>query len=345
MRPSRRHFVALSAASLWAAACSRQAPHVAAARFSDPAELSQGARALNARARPGLLDIGVMDVDHSRVWYADDMGHYPLVGLSKLLTAACALALVDSGRLRLNERLPFAIDDLSPPPSRINALFRGRADHQTINFPVADLIGLAMQHDDNTAGDAVLRRVGGPGAVTAWLRDKDLDGVRVDRYDRDRIPEMFGLGEFRPEWRDERGFAEALEAIPPAERQSAMDRYLGDPRDTATAPGMVGVLDKLAIGELLSAESTRFLLSLMSARPDAGQGVAAGLPAGSTFASAAASSHTSLGFTPAENEAGLVTLPGGRRLAIVVFLAGSTATAAARARLLADAGRLAATAS
>ena len=43
-------------------------------------------------------------------------------------------------------------------------------------------------------------------------------------------------------------------------------------------------------------------------------------------------------------QAGIATLPGGRRLAMAVFLVGSTATSVARARLMADAGRLLASA-
>jgi beta-lactamase class A len=341
MRHTRRHFVASSAASLCAAACSRPAAR-AVPKFADPARLTEGARALNARARPGLMNMGVMDLDNGRVWYADERGQYPLASLANLLTAACGLSQVDESKLRLNERLRIARDDLCPPPSLVNAQFA----HETapLDVPLADLIALAIQHDDSTASDSVLRGVGGPGAVTSWLEAKGLEGLRLDSYCRQRIPEMFGLENFRPEWTDERGFARALEAIPPAEREEAMDRYLADSRDTATVPGMIRFLDKLAAGQLLSGDSTRFLISLMSDRPEASRGLSAGLPPGSTFASAGSASHTSLGLTPVDNRAGIATLPDGRRLAMAVFLVGSTATATQRARLMADASRLLATA-
>jgi beta-lactamase class A len=343
MRSTRRHFVALSAASLCAAACSRRQASGGVPRFADPARLTQGARALNARARPGVMDIGVMDLDHDRAWYADDMGHYPLGSLTKLLTSACALSQVDEGKLHLNERLRIGRANLSPPPSRVSAVFA--REGAPVDLPLADLIGLSIQHDDNTAADVMLQRVGGPAVVTAWLKSKGLQGLRLDRYGRQRIPEMFGLGDFRPEWNDEREFAHALETIPPAIREEAMDRYLADSRDTATVPGMISLLDKLASGQLLGADSTRFLLALMTNRPETSRGLAAGLLPGSTLAVVGSSSHTSLGFTPADNQAGIATLPGGRRLAMVVFLVGSTATAAGRARLMADAGRLLASAS
>lgn len=340
---TRRHLVASSAASLCAAACSRRQASDGVPRFADPARLTQGGRALNARARPGVMDIGVMDVDQHRAWYADDTGNFPLGSLTRLLTAACALSQVDEGKLRLNERLRIDRADLSPPPSRVNAAFAREGG--PVDLPLADLIGLAIQHEDNTASDALMLRVGGPGAVTAWLRTKGLAGLRLDRYSRQRIPELFGLGDFRPEWNDEREFARALESIPPAMREEAMDRALADSRDTATVPGMIALLDKLASGQLLGVDSSRFLLALMTNRPEASRGLAAGLPAGSTIAVVGSSSHTSLGFTPTDNQAAIATLPSGRRLAMVVFLVGSTATASGRAQLMADAGRLLASAS
>ncbi|MBV8682166.1 MAG: serine hydrolase, partial [Caulobacteraceae bacterium] len=245
-------------------------------------------------------------------------------------------------KMRLNERLRIDRDGLSPPPSRVNEQFA--RDGGPLDLPLADLIGLAIQHDDNTAADAVLKRVGGPTAVTAWLGEKGFKGLRLDSYARQRIPEMFGLGDFRAEWADERGFAHALEGIEPAMREEAMDRYLADSRDTATVPGMIDFLGGLATGKLLSGDSTRFLLALMADRPDAARGLAQGLPAGSTLSSAGSSSHTSLGLTPVDNRAAIATLPGGRRLAMAVFLVGSAATEAERARLMADAGRLLATA-
>ena len=342
MRHTRRHFVASSAASLCAAACSRRPAARPVPKFADPSRLTEGWRVLNLRARPGLMNMGVMDLNQGRVWYADDKGNYPLGSLGNLLTAACGLSQVDEGKLRLNEKLQVARDDLAPPPGLVNAQFV----HETapLNAPVADLIALAIQHDDNTAADSVLRRIGGPGAVTSWLKARGLEGLRLDSYSRQRIPEIFGLGGFRPEWADESGFARALEGIPPAEREEAMDRYLADSRDTATVPGMIGFLDKLASGQLLSGDSTRFLMALMSDRSETSRDLIAGLAPGSTFASAGYSSHTSLGLTPADNRAGIATLPDGRRLAMAVFLVGSTATATQRAQLMADAARLLATA-
>jgi beta-lactamase class A len=336
MTLARRHLLAISAASAFAGACSQPSNRSSAPPMPDAAELSRRARALSARARPGLLDIGATDIASGRVWYSDETGHYPMAGISKLPVAAAALALVDQGRLRLNQKVRLADEDVSPPPSRINRLFAdGR---RTIDTPLADLIGLAIQHDDSTAGDMVLRLAGGPRAVTDWLGARGVAGVRIDRYDREWIPEAFGLHEFRSEWREPSAFADAIEHVAPGVRQTAMDAYLADPRDTATAPGFIALMDRLAKGTLIGADSTRFLTNLMQAHEDVG--FAHGLPTGTALQAVGGATPTSLGFTPADTAAGLVQLAGGRRVALVVFLAGSTATARARRLLMGEAARL-----
>ena len=90
----------------------------------------------------------------------------------------------------------------------------------------------------------------------------------------------------------------------------------------------------------MSPASTRLLIGLMTRSAGPADGLAAALPSGASLARKTASSGTDLGLTPATNEVGLVTMKDGKRLALVAFLAGSTATAAERRRLIADAGRL-----
>jgi beta-lactamase class A len=73
-----------------------------------------------------------------------------------------------------------------------------------------------------------------------------------------------------------------------------------------------------------------------------GQGrLRAGLPAGASLAHKTGTAATDLGLTPATNDIGIVTLASGRRFALAAYLAGSTATPAARDRLIADAAALA----
>jgi beta-lactamase class A len=332
----------LAAAALGAAGCGRRLNlhQTGSVRGLDFERLARGFAPLAARAAPGVFNLGVMTLDTLAVWCADQSHRFPMQALVMAPLAAAALAEVDAGRLKLNDMIPVRGVDLSPPPGRINSAFppRDGADHLTL--PAADLIALAVQEGDTTAADVITAHIGGPGAVTGWLRQHDIQDMRVDRYQREVQADMFGMASFRATWKDGAAWAAARASVAPPLRERAMAAFLADPRDTTTAQAALSFLNLLSGGDLLSAASTRLLLRLMAAtsRPAP---LRAGLPPRATLAHAGGSSATDLGLTPVTNDMGVVHLPDGRRFAIVTFLAGSTATAAQRDRLIADAARLA----
>jgi beta-lactamase class A len=318
------------------AACGARINHQPAQRgLLDTATLDAGFPPLSARAAPSRLNLGVLSLAGDHVWAADSDGRYPMADLFMLPLAAAALSEVDAGRLKLGEPITIRDVDLSPPPSLIGAAFKGQT-----TMPAVDLIALAIQHGDNTAADVIMSRIGGPGAVTAWLQSKDIVGMRVDRYAREMATDMLGTPSFRAAWRTQAAFDDARVQVAPAAREAATQAFLRDPRDTTSAPAAMSFLDHLSDGRLLSPVSTRLLIGLMTRSAPPIDGLAAALPPGASLARKTGNSGADLGLTPATNEVGLVTLKDGKRLAVVVFLAGSTATAAERGGLIADAGRL-----
>jgi beta-lactamase class A len=342
MPPSRRTLLTttLASAVLGAAGCGGRADRASAAvhRGLDFGRLEHGFAPLAAAAAPAVFDLGVMTFDGPTVWCADRSRRFPAQGLVAGPVAAAALAEVDAGRLKLNDRIRIRAVDLSPPPSRINRAFQPGGDD--IELPAADLIALAVHDGDNTALDAIMAHIGGPGAVTAWLRGRDIKEMRIDRYQREVLTDLFGLASFRAAWKHDDAWAAARAAISPQLRESARAAWLADPRDTTSAEAALNFLNQLAGGRLLLPGSARFLLRLMSAEAN-GMRLAAGLPAGSTLARQGGSTPTDLGLTAADNDMGLVSLPDGRRFAIATFLAGSTATARQRDALIAEAAHMA----
>jgi beta-lactamase class A len=177
--------------------------------------------------------------------------------------------------------------------------------------------------------------------VSAWLTGKSIANMSVDRYERELQQEIAGLPPFQPAWKDEAAWIAARNAVPAADREAANVRYLADPRDTATLPASLDFLNKLSLGQLLADASTSLLLRLMTASPTGAGRIRAALPPGATLAHKTGSARTDLGLTPATNDIGIVTLAGGRRFSIAVYLAASTATEVDRDHLIADAARLA----
>jgi beta-lactamase class A len=340
MSPDRRQFAlalasAVSAASL--AACHKS---ILGPGHFDPKVMDKGFPPLAGRARPGVFAAAIMDLRTQATWYWNVDKPFPLGGLAVLPIAAALLAQVDARRVALSEKITVRDVDLSPPYSLIGQSWRASPANFAMNISVQDLLALSVQYGDNTATDVLLARVGGPGAVTAWLRQMGIETLHIDRYAREIGVQASGMEPFRPAWRTAQAFAAAQKAVLVTDRQRAMEAYVADPRDTTSAQAMMSFLFKLSGGQLTAKPTSDLLLKLMTPAKTALGPMGAAWPGKSAWAHGVAAPRSDLGFTPVQNDVGLVTLPDGRRFAVAALLAGSTASEAQRAQLFADTARL-----
>jgi beta-lactamase class A len=157
----------------------------------------------------------------------------------KASLAACVLASVDRGQARLDELIAYGPDDLmeNAPVAKQN-LEKGA-------MSVADMCEAAVELSDNTCANALLARVGGPSALTAFWRSI---GDTVSRLDHNE-----------PE----------LNRSPP-----------GDPHDTTTPAAMAGNLRSLILGKVLSPNSRERLTGWMLGCKTGDNRLRAGLPKG-----------------------------------------------------------------
>jgi beta-lactamase class A len=341
MTLSRRAAFAI-AGSAALAACQRKLSTPPKAGPMDTRRLDAEFPALAQRAKPGAFAMGVMNLATTATWYWNTDRAFPLSNAAALPIAVAALAQVEAGKLALSEPVRFGALDLSPPPSLIDRSWPSPPDGHAGAIPVQSLITLALREGDNTAIDVLMKRIGGPGAVSAFLQQKGVTGLRVDRYQREIGVELLGMPTFRPAWKDPAAFAVARDQAPAPLRQAAMDQLIADPRDSSTAPAALGFLGLLARAQLVSAGSLARLIGWMEDAPPGR--FAAGMPQGARLARAMGETAEDLGFVAATSELAIATFPGNRRYAIAGFLVGSTATEAARGALFADAARLAAAA-
>jgi beta-lactamase class A len=337
MDPIRRRLMICLGAGV--AGCAQRSRAALAPLELDKAGLDHAFPVLASRARPAFLNAGVLIPSTGQNWVWDPTARMPLQSVFKAPLAAAALAEVDAGRLTLNEPIRMTADDLSPPNGPIDAVWPSPPQDHVMTLPAVDLIALAVQQSDNTAADTIMKRIGGPGAVTGWLRAKGIDGMSIDRYERVLQPELAGMPPFQPAWKDRAAWMAARDAVPAETREAAINAYLADPRDTATVPAALEFLRQLSIGSLVSPTSTRLLLRLMTDAATGAHRLRAGLPSGASLAHKTGTAATDLGLTPAVNDIGVVTLADGRTLAMAVFLAGSTAAEPERDRLIADSAR------
>lgn len=312
------------------------APAAAAPTVSTPAaawsaaalqtQLQQFAR----RARPGRLGIAVLDVSSGQRWGVDADEPFIMMSAFKAPVVAAVLDRVDAGTLALEQQVTLAAGDFiggSAVPSIGAQLQAGK----TV-FTLRELMLGAVTQSDNTAVDKLIKVLGGPQAVTAFLRRHGIEGMGVETDERDiaRVADHLQPGE----------------TVPPHETraQAARREKLGyadlmaDPRNRATPRASLAFLQKLSAGELLAAPSTALLIDLMRKQTIPSR-LRAGMPPGADFADKTGTSVSAGGRTAAWNDTAIVTLADGRRICIAVFLRDTAMPRPTRDALFADIAR------
>jgi beta-lactamase class A len=173
-----------------------------------------------------------------------------------------------------------------------------------------------ITESDNTAGDVVLKVVGGPAVVDTRLKSLGFGGIHVNRYEGAIAFDMMGVADPPPE--SEWTLATQRQLIEKVELHdllAARARYTTDPRDTATPDEMAAFLLKLQRGELLPRQYTDMLLGLMTRVKTGAQRLKNRLPPDTVVA------HKTGTTAVVINDVGLITLPDNRgHLAMAVFV-------------------------
>jgi beta-lactamase class A len=304
----------------------------------DKARLDAGIRRIEQETK-GRLGVALLDLKDRAQWSHRGAENFPLQSVFKLPLAVGVLQAVEAGKLKLDQSITVTRKDLSLYHSPLAKGFKGERNA----YPLRELLALSTSQSDNTAADLLLRLIGGPQALTKVLRDGDIAGISVDRYERVFQPEILGLpGYGWDQAIDTAAFYKAIQAIPAAERRKRLEATLADRRDAATPEASVAFLEGLAKGTWLREPAHHALVDKLAADSRTGpQRIKAGLPKGARFAHKTGLGPSADGLNHATNDIGLVTLPDGRRFAIAVYLAGSTADVKAREAAHAAVARLA----
>ena len=213
---SRRHFLQTSglalASSLAVPGPARSAPGPAAATIATAADFAALEKASGGRLGVTLLDTRT----GKRVGHRQDE-RFPMCSTIKWMLAAAALHRAERQPGFLDERLPMRAEDLidhAPTTRR----------HVGKDLSVRDLCRTTMVTSDNPAANLLLRHLGGPPALTAFMRSHGDAVTRSDRYE----PEL--------------------------------NRFtLGDPRDTTSPAASAASLQRFVLGDALRPASRQQL--------------------------------------------------------------------------------------
>jgi beta-lactamase class A len=223
---------------------------------------------------------------------------FPLASVCKLPIAMHILAMVDEGKLARHAEIEVTKEDIVSDFSEVAQRWPKQR-----RFPLDELLLWMVAKSDNTAVEALYRIGGGATAIAARLQGWHLDGIRIDRSERQ------------------------------CNRDAAksMRLFIADPRDTGTPDGTVQLLKRLFRGELLSAVSTARIIEILQATTTGPARIKGLLPAGVAVAHKTGTTGTHGGLNGSTNDVGVIELPNGvGRLALAVYMKGSTRDPAAR---------------
>jgi beta-lactamase class A len=230
--------------------------------------------------------VGVMAVDTGD---GSVMSHraderFAMCSTFKWVLAAFVLSQVEQDEMSLDERLSYGPDDLlAYAPVTGKYVDRGWLTANALCHATVTL-------SDNTAANLLLRRLGGPSELTAFLRQCGDDITRLDRYE----PEL-------------------------------NTNLPGDERDTTTPRAMAGTMQALLLGnEILTPESRSRLIGWLKETSTGLDRLRAGLPGDWT-----AGDKTGTGVSGAANDVAIAWPPGREPILIAAYLSDSDATAEA----------------
>lgn len=244
------------------------------------------------RAAGGPIGIALLDTASGARFAHRAEQRFPLCSTFKLLLAARLLHGAQSGQWQMADRLPITRADMLNNAPFSETRIGGSAS-------LLEMAEAMVVLSDNPAANIALARVGGPAALTAWLRSVGDATTRLDRNE----PEM-------------------------------NNETPGDPRDTTTPAAMLATCRRLLTAGPLNATNRAILLQWMAASRTADTMIRAALPPGWTEAN-----KTGAGSWHARNIVSIITPPSRPPIWLAAYLFAARSELAERDRQFVPLGR------
>ena len=257
-----------------------------------------------AAATHGPVGAAVVVVEGGKAVALQGDRRFPMQSVYKIAIGMALLHQVDLGKVKLDQQVHITKAELPLPP-HYSPLRDRYPNGATVT--ISKLLDEMITVSDNTASDSLLNLAGGPQQVTAYMRRLRLRDI----------------------------------VVAASEATMAQNEQVEQYRNWATPNAMLGLLCALQQGRGLSAGSRRRLLDKMARTQTGAHQIKGLLPAGAVVAHKTGSSGTEDGLTRATNDAGLLTLPDGKHLAVVVFVSDTRASMAVQEAVIAKIARAA----
>lgn len=237
-----------------------------------------------AKGRVGVA-ARLLESDETADLHGDE--HFPMHSVYKLPISMAVLHRVDRGELKLDQRVKIEPGDFVR--QGMYSPVRDKYPDGT-ELTITELLRYTICESDGTTSDVLMRLIGGPVSVMAFLKEIQVPDIQVVNSEK----------EIGRDWETQ---------------------Y----RNWATPKGALALLVALQSQRGLSQESQGLLLKLMIEAIPGAKRLKGELPAGTVVAHKTGTGGTRDGITSATNDIGIITLPDGRHMAMAAFVSDSAA--------------------
>lgn len=247
--------------------------------------------------------VSVLDFGNDKTVHINGNKKLPMLSVFKFHIGLAVLNEVDQGKLNLDQKILIKKSDLL---ENTWSPIRERFPEGDIEMPLGLLIKYTVAESDNNGCDILLRLIGGTETVQKFINSKGVRNFTI-KVNEEQMHQGF---EFM---------------------------YL----NTTTANSANQLLKDFRDKKIVSKTSTDFLMTTMLETSTGKNKIVAQLPESVPVAHKTGSSgKNEKGLTIAENDIGIVTLPGGKSYALSIFVSDSMESAETNTKMIADISKI-----
>ena len=247
--------------------------------------------------------VSVLDFGNDKTVHINGNKKLPMLSVFKFHIGLAVLNEVDQGKLNLDQMILIKKSDLL---ENTWSPIRERFPEGDIEMPLGLLIKYTVAESDNNGCDILLRLIGGTETVQKFINSKGIRNFTI-KVNEEQMHQGF---EFM---------------------------YL----NTTTANSANQLLKDFRDKKIVSKTSTDFLMTTMLETSTGKNKIVAQLPESVPVAHKTGSSgKNEKGLTAAENDIGIVTMPGGKSYALSIFVSDSMESAETNTKMIADISKI-----
>lgn len=247
----------------------------------------------------GRVGVAVININSGDTLTVNGNGKFPMQSVFKFPLALAVLHQVDLGKFTLDQKIHLKKSDLLPDTW---SPLREKYPNGDVDVTLDELLSLTVSLSDNNGCDILFRLLGGPQEVEQYIRNLGVEEMAIVANEE----------EMHKDWNVQ---------------------Y----RNWSSPYAMAQLLRMFYRDSILSRKSTEYLWNIMVKTVTGKARLKGKLPEGTVVGHKTGSSgKNSKGITAATNDVGIVILPDGTPVVIIVFVSDSAADEKTRDAVIAD---------